>query len=44
MVLELNEHVKNAHVLAVAEWTAVLLSSADPGNAHFMAIHIQSLW
>jgi len=43
MALELNEHVKNAQVLAVAEWMAVLLSSADSGYAHFFAVHIHPL-
>jgi hypothetical protein len=41
MAPELNEDVKNAQVLAVAEWTAVLLSSADSGYADFIAIHTQ---
>jgi hypothetical protein len=41
MALELNEHVKNAQMLAVAEWMAVLLSSAHSGYAHFIAVHIQ---
>jgi len=41
MALELNEHVKNAQVLAVAKWVAVLLSSADSGYAHFFAVHIE---
>jgi hypothetical protein len=41
MALELNEQVKNALVLAVAEWMAVLLSSADSGYAPFFAVHIQ---
>ena len=41
MALELNEHVKNAQVLAVAEWMAVLPSSTDSGDVHFFAVHIQ---
>jgi len=41
MALELNEHAKNAQVLAVAKLMALLLSSADSGYAHFFAVHIQ---
>jgi len=41
MALELNEHVKNAQVLAVDKWTGMLLSPADSGYALFIAVHIQ---
>ena len=44
MALELNEHTKNALVLAVAKRMAVLLSSADSGYAPFFAVNIQPLW
>jgi hypothetical protein len=43
MALDLNAYVKSAQVLAVAEWMAVLLSSADSGYAHFFAVHIHLL-